>query len=90
MSVLHTIKAWLFDNQLTEDQNDFAARVSAERTLNVREICRSAVEHAVELFHQEMAYRLCDGFSVNTGWYKASFSFFFDLAVIFFFTTYSF
>jgi hypothetical protein len=84
MSVLHTIKAWLFDNQLTEDQNDFAARVSAERTLNVREICQSAVErggadihaaameHAVELFHTEMAYRLCDGFSVNTGWYNAS------------------
>jgi hypothetical protein len=84
MAVLHTIKAWLFDNQLTEDQNDFAARVSAERTLSVREICRSAVErggadihaeameHAVELFHQEMAYRLCDGFSVNTGWYNAS------------------
>jgi hypothetical protein len=44
MAVLHTIKAWLFDNQLTEDQNDFAARVSAERNLSVREICRSAVE----------------------------------------------
>jgi hypothetical protein len=84
MAVLHTIKAWLFDNQLTKDQNDFAARVSAERTLSVREICTSAVErggadinaaameHAVELFHKEMAYRLCDGFSVNTGWYNAS------------------
>jgi hypothetical protein len=30
------------------------------------------MEHAVELFHKEMAYRLCDGFSVNTGWYNAS------------------
>jgi hypothetical protein len=50
----------------------------------VRDICQSAVErggadinaaameHAVELFHKEMAYRLCDGFSVNTGWYNAS------------------
>jgi hypothetical protein len=84
MAVLHTIKVWLFDNQLTEDQNDLAARVSAERTLSVREICTSAVErggadinaaameHTVELFHKEMAYRLCDGFSVNTGWYNAS------------------
>jgi hypothetical protein len=84
MAVLHTIKAWLFDNQLTEDRNDLAARVSAERTLSVRDICGSAVErggadihaaameHAVELFHKEMAYRLCDGFSVNTGWYNAS------------------
>jgi sulfate transport system permease protein len=30
------------------------------------------MEHAVELFHKEMAYRLCDGFLVNTGWYNAS------------------
>jgi hypothetical protein len=84
MAVLHTIKAWLFENQLTEDPDDYAARVSAERTLTVRDICESAVErggadinaaameHAVELFHKEMAYRLCDGFSVNTSWYNAS------------------
>jgi hypothetical protein len=84
MAVLHTIKAWLYENLLTEDKNDFAARVSAERTLSVRDICQSAVarggadinaaamEHAVDLFHREMAYRLCDGFSVNTGWYGAS------------------
>ncbi|GHV39565.1 hypothetical protein AGMMS49546_11840 [Spirochaetia bacterium] len=84
MAVLHTIKAWLYDNPLTADQNDYAARVSAERSLTVREICESAVarggadinasamEHAVELFHKEMGYRLCDGFSVNAGWYTAA------------------
>ena len=84
MAVLHTIKAWLYENLLTEDQNDYAARVSSERTLSVRDICESAVarggadinaaamEHAVDIFHKEMAYRLCDGFSVNTGWYGAS------------------
>jgi hypothetical protein len=83
MAVLHTIKAWLYENLLTDDQNDYAARVSAERTLSVRDVCESAVarggadinaaamEHAVELFHKEMGYRLCDGFSVNTGWYNA-------------------
>ena len=42
MAVLHTIKAWLYDNVLTENQNDYAARVSAERTLSVRDICESA------------------------------------------------
>ncbi|MDR1986784.1 MAG: DUF4469 domain-containing protein [Treponema sp.] len=84
MAVLHTIKAWLYENLLTEDKNDYMARVSAERSLSVGDICRSAVEwggadinaaameHAVDLFHKEMAYRLCDGFSVNTGWYNAS------------------
>ena len=84
MAVLHTIKAWLYENLLTDDQNDLSARVSAERALSVRDICESAVarggadinaaamEHAVELFHKEMVYRLCDGFSVNTSWYNAS------------------
>ncbi|MDR2194226.1 MAG: DUF4469 domain-containing protein [Treponema sp.] len=84
MSVLHTIKAWLYENMLTDDPNDYSARVSAERTLSVRDICQSAVErggadinaaameHAVNLFHSEMGYRLCDGFSVNTGWYNIS------------------
>jgi hypothetical protein len=84
MAVLHTIKAWLYENLLTDDQNDYAARVSAERTRAVRDVCESvvarggadinaaAMEHAVELFHKEMGYRLCDGFSVNTGWYGAS------------------
>jgi hypothetical protein len=83
MAVLHTIKAWLYENMLTEDPNDYSARVSAERALSVRDICESAVErggadinaaameHAVNLFHKEMGYRLCDGFSVNTGWYNA-------------------
>ena len=84
MAVLHTIKASLYKNQLTDDPNDLAARVSAERSLSVRDICQSAVErggadinaaameHAVELFHKEMVYQLCDGFSVNTSWYNAS------------------
>ncbi|MDP4210728.1 MAG: DNA-binding domain-containing protein [Bacteroidota bacterium] len=84
MSVLHKIKAWLYDNPLTEDPNDFVARVSAERSLSVREICESAVkrggadvsaasmEHSLNLFHKEMAYLLCDGYSVNTEYYQAS------------------
>jgi hypothetical protein len=84
MAVLHTIKAYLYDNVLTDDPNDLAARVKAEHSLSVRDICQSAVErggadvnadameHAVGLFHKEMGYRLCDGFSVNTGWYNVS------------------
>jgi hypothetical protein len=28
--------------------------------------------HAVNLWFREMAYQLCDGFSVNTGWFTAS------------------
>jgi hypothetical protein len=83
-TVLHRIKAHLYDNPLTKDSpGDFIARVSAERSLSVKDICESAgarggadistsaMEHAVDLWLGEMAYQLCDGFSVNTGWFTA-------------------
>jgi hypothetical protein len=84
MAILHKIRAYLYDNVLTKDTpDDFVARVSSERSLSVNDICESAVSrggadisaasmgHAVNLFLKEMGYRLCDGFSVNTGWFTA-------------------
>jgi DNA-binding domain/Domain of unknown function (DUF4469) with IG-like fold len=84
-NILHKIKAYLYDNVLTKDNpNDFTARTASERSLNVQQIClsaanrggadisASAMEHATELFLKEMAYQLCDGFSVNTGYFMAS------------------
>lgn len=83
-NILHRIKANLYPNLLTEDPNDFSARVVSERSLNTAEICKVAVarggakstaedmEHNVNLFLKEMAYQLCDGFSVNTGYFTAT------------------
>jgi hypothetical protein len=84
-NLLHKIKAWLYDNQLTKDNpNDYIARVASERTLGVKDICEAAatrggadisaptMEHAASLFLTEMGYQLCDGFAVNTGWFTAS------------------
>jgi hypothetical protein len=83
MPILHKIRAFLYKNVLTPDAEDYVIRPIAERPLNVNEICESAVsrggadisapamEHAVNLFFGEMGYRLCDGFSVNTGWFTA-------------------
>ncbi|SDI32163.1 protein of unknown function [Chryseobacterium taeanense] len=84
-TILHKIKAYLYDNVLTKDNpNDFTARTTSERSLNVQQIClsaanrggadisASAMEHATELFLKEMAYQLCDGFSINTGYFTAS------------------
>ena len=83
-TVLHTIKAYLYDNLLTDNPNDFSARVSSERSLSIGDICNMAatrggadvssasMKHAVELFLKEMGYQLCDGFSVNTGYFTAS------------------
>jgi len=82
MAYMHKIKAQLYDNVLTEDPNDFIARVVSEKSLNVNDICQSAANrggadisaeamgHAVNLWLKEMAYRLCDGFAINTGWFN--------------------
>jgi hypothetical protein len=83
-NIHHQIKAYLYDNALTLDNpNDFTAKVNSERSLTVKQTCETAVsrggadisassmEHAVNLFHKELAYQLCDGFSVNAGWYMA-------------------
>jgi hypothetical protein len=68
----------------TEDPNDYIARVESERSLTVKDVCvaattrggadisPAAMEHAVTLWLAEMGYQLCDGFSVNTGWFTAS------------------
>lgn len=84
MPILHKIKAYLYDNYLTKDNpNDFIARTISERSLSVKQICESAVnrggadvsaaamEHATELFLKEMTYQLCDGYSINTGYFTA-------------------
>ena len=85
MNILHKIKAYLYENLLTKDNpNDYIARTVSERSLSVKQICEAAVnrggadvsapamEHATELFLKEMAYQLCDGYSINTGYFTAS------------------
>ena len=83
-TILHRVKAYLYDNPLTEKADDYTARVSAERSLDISQICESAVarggadisssamQHGVSTFLKEMAYQLCDGYSVNTGYFTAT------------------
>jgi hypothetical protein len=83
MAILHKIKAWLYRNRLTADTDNYIIRPISERTLDIRDICETAVtrgkadmsasamEHGVILFFKEMGYQLCDGFSINTGWFTA-------------------
>jgi len=44
MAYLHKIKASLHDNVLTEDPNDFIARVAAEKSLSIEDVCQSAAD----------------------------------------------
>jgi hypothetical protein len=81
--IKHKIRANLYENPLTDDPNDYIARVKSERSLTIRDICDMAVarggadvssasiEHSVNLFLKEMGYQLCDGYSVNTGYFIA-------------------
>ncbi len=81
MSVFHKIKAQLYNNAFTENPNEFIARVISEKSLSIADIARSAqnrgranvsaeeMEHVVKLFLKEMTYCLCDGFSVNAGYF---------------------
>jgi len=83
-TILHRVKAYLYDNPLTDNPDDYTARVSSERSLDINQICESAVgrggadissssmQHGVSLFLKEMGYLLCDGYSVNTGYFTAS------------------
>jgi hypothetical protein len=83
-TILHRIKAILIPNLLTEDPDDFYAKVISERTLSTDDICASAVERGnapttkeamkinVDLFFKEMGYQLKDGYSVNTGYFIVS------------------
>jgi hypothetical protein len=83
VDTFHKIKAQLYENVLTENPNDFIARVVSEKSLTIGEVARAAVrrggadipaeamEHAVTLFLREMAYHLCDGYSINTGYFTA-------------------
>jgi len=84
MKTQHKIRAYLYENVLTKDNpNDYIARTASERSLNVQQICEmavsrggadvsaSAMERATELFLKEMAYQLCDGYSINTDYFTA-------------------
>ena len=82
--VLHKIRVNLYENLLTDNSNDYSAKVISECSLNVKEICQMAVKRGgaattaeamkynVMLFLKEMAYQLMDGYSINTEYFVAN------------------
>jgi hypothetical protein len=80
--VLHRIRAKLYPNYLHGIDGAFIARTDDEASLSVEDVCaalknrggftgnyQDLVEY-VRQFFDEAAYQLCDGFSVNTGYYS--------------------
>jgi len=82
-AILHRIKAYLYANPLTGRPDDYMAKVRSEKSVGIAEVCASAVsrggadlpqstiQHGVDIFLKEMAYLLCDGYSINTGYFVA-------------------
>ena len=82
-TILHRIKAYLYPNPLSGIPDHYMARVISERSLSAAELCKLAVnrggadmspetmQQGVSFFLKEMAYQLCNGYAVNTGYFTA-------------------
>jgi len=79
---MHRIRVKLYPNYLPGGEGTFIARTNSEASLSVEQVCAAMrdrggftgnfgdlVEH-VKQFLKECAYQLCDGFSINNGYYS--------------------
>jgi hypothetical protein len=81
---MHRLEAVLYPNHLTGGEGTYLAKNTKEKTINVEAICAAmknrggyegSTDEAIKTvnhFFKEMMYQLCDGFSVNTGWFTAT------------------
>jgi hypothetical protein len=79
--VLHTVKVRLHPNNLPSAEGTWFARVNNDAILSVEDVIRALINRAgykgdyhevvghVQKFFDEMAYQLCDGFAVDTGYF---------------------
>jgi hypothetical protein len=79
--IFHNIRVKLYPNYLPAAKGKYPARTDSGRTVNVRGICTIMVtltgfdgsfdtlHDYVNQFLDEMAYQLCDGFTVNNGYF---------------------
>jgi hypothetical protein len=79
---LHNVEVELYPNFLPDSEGAYIARTTSEASLTIEQICAALkerggftgnyddlVEH-IKQFLDEMAYQLCDGFAVNTGYFS--------------------
>jgi len=80
--VLHRIRVKLYPNYLPGQENTFIARTDSEAVLSIEEVCAAyrnrggftgnlddLIKH-VKGYLNESAYQICDGFTVNNGFYS--------------------
>ena len=79
--VMHSINIRLYPNFLPGQEQTFLARTVNDASLGIKDICTSLVKRGgfkgdfkelvnnVMRYHDEVIYKLCDGYAVNTGYY---------------------
>jgi hypothetical protein len=79
--IFHNIRVKLYPNYLPTAKGKYLARTDSDKTVNIKDICTIMVTRAgfdgsidtlydyVIQFFDEMAYQLCDGFTVNSGYF---------------------
>jgi len=79
--ILHHIRVKLYPNYLPDQAGTYIARTDSDKTVNVKDICTIMVTRAgfdgsfetlydyVCQYLDEMAYQLCDGFTVNNTYF---------------------
>ena len=80
----HELDVQLYPNHLAGGEGTYLAKNTKEKTIDVEAICAAmknrggyegSYDEAVKTvkhFFKEMMYQLCDGFSVNTGWFTVN------------------
>jgi hypothetical protein len=80
--VLHRIRVKLYPNYLPNAEGAYIARTDSEASLSIEDVCASLKNRGgftgnyddltdhIKQYFDEMAYQLCDGFAVNTGYYS--------------------
>jgi len=84
--VMHRVKAKLYPNYLPGGEGTFLAKTDSEATISVEQTCAAMCErggykgdlvtliNTVKAFLEEVAYQLCDGFTVNLGLFSLYFN----------------
>jgi hypothetical protein len=80
--VLHRIRVKLYPNYLPQVDGAYIARTSNEASLSIEDVCAALKNRGgftgnygdlienIRQFFDEMAYQLCDGFAVSTGYFS--------------------
>jgi hypothetical protein len=80
--VLHRIRVKLYPNYLPKVEGAYIARTDNEASLTIEQVCAALKNRGgftgnyddlvdyVRQFFDEAIYQLCDGFSINTGYFS--------------------